>query len=83
MSKKQRLELTWIGKDNRQHLEPRILIEDQSKSHHAKHRLTDSDLFDNRLQLVASFPKHSNLSARLSRTGFPVREGRSDRVQIF
>jgi adenine-specific DNA-methyltransferase len=49
MSKKQRLELTWIGKDNRQHLEPRILIEDQSKSHHAKHRLTDSDLFDNRL----------------------------------
>ncbi|NPT44885.1 site-specific DNA-methyltransferase [Paraburkholderia sp. 1N] len=49
MSKKQRLELTWVGKDNRQHLEPRILIEDQSKSHHAKHRLTDSDLFDNRL----------------------------------
>lgn len=49
MSKKQRLELTWIGKDNRQHLEPRILIEEPSKSHHAKHRLSDSDLFDNRL----------------------------------
>ncbi|MPW05892.1 site-specific DNA-methyltransferase [Paraburkholderia sp. CNPSo 3155] len=49
MNKKQRLELNWIGKDNRQHLEPRILIEDPSKSYHAKHRFTDGDLFDNRL----------------------------------
>ena len=28
MSKPQRLELTWIGKDNQPMLEPRILIED-------------------------------------------------------
>jgi len=44
-----RLELTWIGKENRPKLEPRILIEDPSKSYHAKHRVTDHDLFDNRL----------------------------------
>jgi len=47
--KKQRLELTWIGKDNRQHLEPRILIEDPSISYHAKSRTSDEDIFDNRL----------------------------------
>lgn len=49
MSKKTKLELTWIGKENRPRLEPRILIPDDSKSHHAKHRVTDDDLFDNRL----------------------------------
>ncbi len=49
MSKKQKLELTWIGKENRPKLEPRILLEDPSKSYHAKHRVTDKDIFDNRL----------------------------------
>jgi len=49
MSKKQKLELTWIGKENRARLEPRILLEDPSKSYHAKHKVTDNDLFDNRL----------------------------------
>jgi adenine-specific DNA-methyltransferase len=49
MSKKQKLELTWIGKEHRPKLEPRILIEDPTKSHHAKQRVTDTDLFDNRL----------------------------------
>jgi adenine-specific DNA-methyltransferase len=48
-SKKTKLELTWIGKENRPRLEPRILIPDDSKSHHAKHRVSDGDLFDNRL----------------------------------
>jgi len=47
--KKQRLELTWIGKENRPKLEPRILLEDANRSYHAKHRLTDQDVFDNRL----------------------------------
>ena len=28
-----KLELTWIGKENRPHLEPRILIEDPEKSY--------------------------------------------------
>lgn len=47
--KKQKLELTWIGKENRPKLEPRILLEDQTKSYHAARRITDSDIFDNRL----------------------------------
>ncbi len=49
MTKKQKLELTWIGKDVRPKLEPRILLEDPARSYHAKHRVTESDLFDNRL----------------------------------
>ena len=47
--KKQRLELTWIGKENRPRLEPRILLEDPEKSYHAAKRVGDNDLFDNRL----------------------------------
>jgi adenine-specific DNA-methyltransferase len=49
VTKKQKLELTWIGKENRPRLEPRILLEDPEKSYHAQHRVTDSDLFVNRL----------------------------------
>ena len=45
----QRLELTWIGKEIRHRLEPRILLEDPQRSHHAQHRVADADLFDNRL----------------------------------
>ena len=36
MAKKGKLELTWVGKDDRPRLEPRILIEDLEKSYHAK-----------------------------------------------
>ena len=46
---KQKLELTWIGKEKRPRLEPRILLEDPAKSYHAKHRVMESDIFDNRL----------------------------------
>lgn len=49
MSKKTKLELTWIGKENRPRLEPRILLEDPNKSYHAQHRITGNDIFDNRL----------------------------------
>ena len=49
MTRKQKLELTWIGKDARPKLEPRILLEDPSKSYHAKQRVSDGDIFDNRL----------------------------------
>ena len=48
-AKKTKLELTWIGKENRPRLEPRILIPDDSKSYHAKHRVSENDIFDNRL----------------------------------
>ncbi|HEV8713828.1 MAG TPA: site-specific DNA-methyltransferase, partial [Candidatus Binatia bacterium] len=49
MTRKQKLELTWIGKEHRPKLEPRILLEDPEKSYHTPHRVTDHDLFDNRL----------------------------------
>ena len=46
---KPKLELTWIGKDKRPKLEPRILLEDPARSVHAKQRVSERDLFDNRL----------------------------------
>ncbi|MDO8753463.1 MAG: site-specific DNA-methyltransferase, partial [Anaerolineales bacterium] len=59
MSKKQKLELTWIGKENRPKLEPRILLEDPLMSYHAKFRHPPrplgeglgerEDIFDNQL----------------------------------
>ncbi|WP_293339017.1 site-specific DNA-methyltransferase [Microcoleus sp. CAWBG58] len=49
MNKKQRLELTWIGKDIRPKLEPRILLEDPEMSYHAAHQVSENDIFDNRL----------------------------------
>lgn len=49
MTRKQKLELTWIGKENRPRLEPRILLEDPERSYHAAHRVSANDQFDNRL----------------------------------
>jgi Adenine specific DNA methylase Mod len=46
---KQKLELTWIGKEKRPKLEPRILLEDTERSYHAKARVSEKDIFDNRL----------------------------------
>ncbi|RYF23072.1 MAG: site-specific DNA-methyltransferase, partial [Oxalobacteraceae bacterium] len=46
--KKQKLELTWVGKENRPRLEPRILVEEPALSHHSTVRRV-GDLFDNRL----------------------------------
>jgi len=46
MGAKTKLELTWIGKDKRPRLEPRILIEDEQMSYHAAAR-RDGDYFDN------------------------------------
>ena len=48
MPRPTRLELTWIGKDERPKLEPRVLIADQARSYHAAQR-RDGDIFDNRL----------------------------------
>ena len=42
MSRKPKLELTWIGKDERPRLEPRILLEQPELSYHAKHSVGDS-----------------------------------------
>jgi len=49
MTQKQRLELTWVGKDERPKLEPRILLENPERSYHAPHRVSGQDIFDNRL----------------------------------
>ena len=49
MTRKTRLELTWIGKDERPRLEPRILVEDAALSYHASARHSQADIFDNRL----------------------------------
>lgn len=48
MAAKTKLELTWIGKDIRPRLEPRILIEEPDLSYHVKVR-REGDLFDNLL----------------------------------
>ncbi|HYJ87189.1 MAG TPA: DNA methyltransferase [Pyrinomonadaceae bacterium] len=48
-SKRTKLELTWIGKENRPRLEPRILLEDPELSYHASQRVSENDFFDNRL----------------------------------
>jgi len=45
--KKQRLELTWIGKGHQPKLEPRVLLEFPERSYHAKHRVSDDDQFGN------------------------------------
>jgi len=66
------LELTWIGKENRPKLEPRILLEYLEKSYHAPHRVTGHDFFDNRLifgdnlarmLILAPHRKHSGVSS--------------------
>jgi adenine-specific DNA-methyltransferase len=49
VNKKQKLELTWIGKEHRPKLEPRILLEDAEKSYHATQRVGENDRFENRL----------------------------------
>lgn len=48
MAAKTKLELTWIGKDIRPRLEPRILIEEPEYSYHAKAR-REGDSFENLL----------------------------------
>ncbi|MAQ51012.1 MAG: site-specific DNA-methyltransferase [Pseudomonas sp.] len=47
--RKTKLELTWIGKDKRPKLEPRILLENPELSYHASHKVSENDIFDNKL----------------------------------
>jgi adenine-specific DNA-methyltransferase len=49
MVPKQRLELTWIGKDKRPSFEPHILLEDKTMSYHAKAPVADKDISNNML----------------------------------
>ena len=68
MRKKQKLELTWIGKENRPRLEPRILLEESARSYHAKQRVTSDDSFDNRLIFGDNLLALKALEAEFSRT---------------
>ena len=47
--KKTKLELTWIGKNKQPHIEPCMYQEDPSKSYHAPNKVTENDIFDNKL----------------------------------
>ncbi len=44
MTKKQKLELTWIGKDKRPRLEPRIFLEDKNFSYRADNPVISSQV---------------------------------------
>lgn len=46
---KQKLEITWIGKDKRPKLEARILREDGERLYHTGRWVSEGDVFDNRL----------------------------------
>src|SRR5487761_1193680 len=47
--RRSRLELTWVGKEDRPKLEPRVLMEDSTRSYHATYRVSEDDRFENRL----------------------------------
>ena len=47
MANKQKLELTWIGKNIRPKVEPRILLEDVNKSYHADQEFSKDDINNN------------------------------------
>ena len=47
MSGKTKLELTWIGKDKRPRLEPRILLEDFHKSYFVNEKSGDEEIYEN------------------------------------
>jgi adenine-specific DNA-methyltransferase len=49
MPRFRKLELSWIGKEHLPKLEPRILLPDETQSYHSRHRVTNADIFDNRL----------------------------------
>jgi adenine-specific DNA-methyltransferase len=39
-SQRTKLELTWIGKEHRPRLEPRVLVEEAERSYHAARRVS-------------------------------------------
>ena len=72
MTRMQKLELTWVGKDERPRLEPRILLEDPKRLYHATKRVTEHDQFDNRLifgdNLLAPKALEQEFTATCART---------------
>ncbi|RFC34730.1 MAG: hypothetical protein DID90_2727554710 [Candidatus Nitrotoga sp. LAW] len=47
--RKQKLELTWIGKRNQYKLGSDILLEDPAKSYYVKHRVKNNGILDNQV----------------------------------
>jgi adenine-specific DNA-methyltransferase len=82
MADRKKLELTWIGKEHRPRLEPRILLEDPARSYHSKQRVTDPDVFDNRLifedNLLALKALEAESAGKVQRvfSNSPCRSGR-------
>ena len=58
----QKLELTWVGKEERPRLEPRILVEDPALSHGVSARCR-SDVFGNMLMQGENLLAHMSLEA--------------------
>lgn len=54
-SKLTRLELTWPGKEDRLHPEPRILLEDKEKSYSKEAKTTSDDLFEKEQKVQPTF----------------------------
>ena len=71
--RKTKLELTWIGKDKRPKLDPRILLENPELSYHASHKVSENDIFDNKL--IFAMYRATELA---SRPGVKVESGSSE-----
>ncbi len=69
-TKTQKLELTWIGKDNQPRLEPRILIEDTEKSYGYKNSENMLIHGDNLLALKALEQDFAGEDLTTGYTGF-------------
>ncbi len=67
---RQKLELTWVGKDRRPKLESRILREEPENSYHSKGNRKGGDIFDNMLifgdNLLALKALEARFSGRIS-----------------
>jgi adenine-specific DNA-methyltransferase len=75
-----RLELTWIGKENRPQLEPRILVEDPEKSYHAKFRVAEGEHEGSRGDAET---RSGNTARNLSANSASLREDFFDNRLIF
>ena len=68
-----KLELTWVGKEKKIVVEPRILIADPEKSHHAQGNLFDQAADDNMLihgdNLLALKSLEARFAGQVSRAG--------------
>ena len=79
--KKQKLELTWIGKDARPKLEPRILLEDPAKSYHAKFRVKGGH--PQITQISADSKTNSNAGANIGSGVNNLRESAKSADNVF